>query len=135
MLQTVNKKLSAMNKLLTEENDRLQKQVSQVVCENIYMHQQLHTICLYDVFDSWLQTLLALSFELVNMFANAGDTAVEIAGTTTFWVRAFFLLFHCLIDTKILRWQHDPFFKEWVDLGNKNLLYCSYFKVCILFVI
>nr|BAC22514.1 homeobox leucine-zipper protein [Zinnia elegans] len=42
-LQTVNKKLSAMNKLLMEENDRLQKQVSQLVCENGYMRQQLHT--------------------------------------------------------------------------------------------
>ncbi|XP_024022574.1 homeobox-leucine zipper protein REVOLUTA [Morus notabilis] len=35
-LQTVNRKLSAMNKLLMEENDRLQKQVSQLVCENGY---------------------------------------------------------------------------------------------------
>ncbi|KAK5846894.1 hypothetical protein PVK06_003195 [Gossypium arboreum] len=43
-LQTVNRKLSAMNKLLMEENDRLQKQVSQLVCENGYMRQQLHTV-------------------------------------------------------------------------------------------
>ncbi|KAJ9540546.1 hypothetical protein OSB04_027052 [Centaurea solstitialis] len=42
-LQTVNRKLSAMNKLLMEENDRLQKQVSQLVYENGYMRQQLHT--------------------------------------------------------------------------------------------
>ncbi|KAK4483403.1 hypothetical protein RD792_010589 [Penstemon davidsonii] len=42
-LQSVNRKLSAMNKLLMEENDRLQKQVSQLVCENGYMRQQLHT--------------------------------------------------------------------------------------------
>ncbi|GAB2275078.1 hypothetical protein Dimus_009847 [Dionaea muscipula] len=42
-LQTVNRKLSAMNKLLMEENDRLQKQVSQLVCENGYMKQQLQT--------------------------------------------------------------------------------------------
>ncbi|KAM1342194.1 homeobox-leucine zipper protein REVOLUTA-like [Malus sylvestris] len=42
-LQTVNRKLSAMNKLLMEENDRLQKQVSQLVCENGYMRQQLHS--------------------------------------------------------------------------------------------
>ncbi|RZC83609.1 hypothetical protein C5167_046394 [Papaver somniferum] len=40
-LQTVNKKLTAMNKLLMEENDRLQKQVSQLVYENSYMRQQL----------------------------------------------------------------------------------------------
>ncbi|KAH6793161.1 Homeobox-leucine zipper family protein / lipid-binding START domain-containing protein [Perilla frutescens var. hirtella] len=43
-LQTVNRKLSAMNKLLMEENDRLQKQVSQLVYENGYMRQQLHTV-------------------------------------------------------------------------------------------
>lgn len=42
-LQSVNRKLSAMNKLLMEENDRLQKQVSQLVCENGYMKQQLTT--------------------------------------------------------------------------------------------
>ncbi|KAK4751182.1 hypothetical protein SAY87_004664 [Trapa incisa] len=42
-LQTVNKKLSAMNKLLMEENDRLQKQVSHLVYENGYMRQQLHS--------------------------------------------------------------------------------------------
>ncbi|RWR72493.1 homeobox-leucine zipper protein ATHB-15-like protein [Cinnamomum micranthum f. kanehirae] len=39
-LQTVNRKLSAMNKLLMEENDRLQKQVSQLVYENGYFRQQ-----------------------------------------------------------------------------------------------
>ncbi|CAD5176134.1 unnamed protein product [Musa acuminata subsp. malaccensis] len=42
-LQTVNRKLTAMNKLLMEENDRLQKQVSQLVYENGYMRQQLHS--------------------------------------------------------------------------------------------
>ncbi|XP_072951690.1 homeobox-leucine zipper protein HOX32-like [Typha angustifolia] len=41
-LQTVNRKLTAMNKLLMEENDRLQKQVSQLVYENGYMRQQLN---------------------------------------------------------------------------------------------
>jgi len=43
-LQTVNRKLSAMNKLLMEENDRLQKQVSQLVYDNGYMKQQIHTV-------------------------------------------------------------------------------------------
>ncbi|CAN1171893.1 Homeobox-leucine zipper protein REVOLUTA [Linum perenne] len=43
-LQTVNRKLTAMNKLLMEENDRLQKQVSQLVCENGYMRQQLQAL-------------------------------------------------------------------------------------------
>ncbi|XP_044507645.1 homeobox-leucine zipper protein ATHB-14-like [Mangifera indica] len=42
-LQSVNRKLSAMNKLLMEENDRLQKQVSHLVYENGYMRQQLHS--------------------------------------------------------------------------------------------
>ncbi|KAK9124258.1 hypothetical protein Sjap_013860 [Stephania japonica] len=40
-LQTVNRKLTAMNRLLMEENERLQKQVSQLVYENGYMRQQL----------------------------------------------------------------------------------------------
>ncbi|CAN4081953.1 unnamed protein product [Withania somnifera] len=43
-LQTVNRKLTAMNKLLMEENDRLQKQVSHLVYDNGYMRQQLHTV-------------------------------------------------------------------------------------------
>lgn len=43
-LQTVNRKLGAMNKLLMEENDRLQKQVSHLVYENGYMRTQLHTV-------------------------------------------------------------------------------------------
>lgn len=44
-LQTVNRKLTAMNKLLMEENDRLQKQVSRLVHENAYMRQQLQNVC------------------------------------------------------------------------------------------
>ena len=43
-LQTVNRKLNAMNKLLMEENDRLQKQVSHLVYENGHMKHQLHTV-------------------------------------------------------------------------------------------
>ncbi|KAK8597522.1 hypothetical protein V6N13_094927 [Hibiscus sabdariffa] len=39
-LQAVNKKLTAMNKLLMEENDRLQKQVSHLVYENGYFRQR-----------------------------------------------------------------------------------------------
>ncbi|CAL5441237.1 unnamed protein product [Camellia sinensis] len=42
-LQTVNRKMTAMNKLLMEENNRLQKQVSQLVCEKGFMRQPLHT--------------------------------------------------------------------------------------------
>lgn len=45
-LQTVNRKLSSMNKLLMEENDRLQKQVSQLVYDNGFMKQQIHTVSL-----------------------------------------------------------------------------------------
>lgn len=43
-LQTVNRKLSAMNKLLMEENDRLQKQVSHLVYENGFMKHRIHTV-------------------------------------------------------------------------------------------
>ncbi|PKA61985.1 Homeobox-leucine zipper protein HOX32 [Apostasia shenzhenica] len=43
-LQTVNRKLNAMNKLLMEENDRLQKQVSELVYENGYIRQQLQNV-------------------------------------------------------------------------------------------
>jgi len=39
-LQALNRKLTAMNKLLMEENDRLQKQASQLVYENGYYRQQ-----------------------------------------------------------------------------------------------
>jgi len=40
----VNRKLTAMNKLLMEENERLQKQVSQLVHENAYMKRQLQNV-------------------------------------------------------------------------------------------
>ena len=43
-LQAVNRKLTAMNKLLMEENERLQKQVSQLVHENAHMRQQLQNV-------------------------------------------------------------------------------------------
>ncbi|GJN09347.1 hypothetical protein PR202_ga27348 [Eleusine coracana subsp. coracana] len=45
-LQAVNRKLTAMNKLLMEENERLQKQVSQLVHENAHMRQQLQSTSL-----------------------------------------------------------------------------------------
>lgn len=51
-LQTVNRKLNAMNKLLMEENDRLQKQVSQLVCENGFMRQQLQTVSIIILYRS-----------------------------------------------------------------------------------
>ncbi|KAG7531477.1 hypothetical protein ISN44_As10g018390 [Arabidopsis suecica] len=40
--EAVNRKLNAMNKLLMEENDRLQKQVSHLVYENGHMKQHVH---------------------------------------------------------------------------------------------
>ncbi|KAI5073334.1 hypothetical protein GOP47_0011347 [Adiantum capillus-veneris] len=40
-LQTVNSKLNAMNKLLMEENDRLQRQAAQLLYENGCLRQQL----------------------------------------------------------------------------------------------
>ncbi|CAI9089632.1 OLC1v1024241C2 [Oldenlandia corymbosa var. corymbosa] len=43
-LQTVNRKLNAMNKLLMEENDRLQKQVSHLVYENGFMRTKIQTV-------------------------------------------------------------------------------------------
>ncbi|CAA0827574.1 Homeobox-leucine zipper protein ATHB-9 [Striga hermonthica] len=43
-LHSVNRKLTAMNKLLMEENDRLQKQVSHLVYDNGHMRQKLHTV-------------------------------------------------------------------------------------------
>lgn len=47
-LQAVNRKLTAMNKLLMEENDRLQKQVSHLVYENGYFRQQTQKVSLID---------------------------------------------------------------------------------------
>ena len=49
-LQAVNRKLTAMNKLLMEENERLQKQVTQLVHENAYMRQQLQNVGFYFLF-------------------------------------------------------------------------------------
>ena len=46
-LQTVNRKLSAMNKLLMEENDRLQKQVSHLVYENGYFRQHSQNVSFF----------------------------------------------------------------------------------------
>ncbi|KAG6474077.1 hypothetical protein ZIOFF_068001 [Zingiber officinale] len=47
-LLTVNRKLSAMNKLLMEENDRLQKQVSELVYQNGHIRQQVQNVCICD---------------------------------------------------------------------------------------
>jgi hypothetical protein len=42
----VNKRLAAMNKLLTEENERMQKQVLQLVNENGFMRQEVNIVSL-----------------------------------------------------------------------------------------
>lgn len=42
-----------MNKLLMEENDRLQKQVSQLVYENGYMKQQINTVSCVLALQAW----------------------------------------------------------------------------------
>ncbi|KAG6517919.1 hypothetical protein ZIOFF_021318 [Zingiber officinale] len=66
-LLTVNRKLSAMNKLLMEENDRLQKQVSELVYQNGHMRQQVQNVCpmvygcLYYA-KSYQKTLATLNF-------------------------------------------------------------------------
>ncbi|EOA12902.1 hypothetical protein CARUB_v10025876mg [Capsella rubella] len=90
-LQSVNRKLSAMNKLLMEENDRLQKQVSQLVCENGYMKQQLTTVVTDASCDSAVTTpqhslrdanspagLLSIAEEtLAEFLSKATGTAVD----------------------------------------------------------
>uniref|UniRef100_A0A7N0RFV9 Uncharacterized protein n=1 Tax=Kalanchoe fedtschenkoi TaxID=63787 RepID=A0A7N0RFV9_KALFE len=43
-LQTVNKKLTALNRLLMEENERLQKQVSHLSYDNGFMRQKLRSV-------------------------------------------------------------------------------------------
>ncbi|KAE8820844.1 Homeobox-leucine zipper protein HOX10 [Hordeum vulgare] len=47
-LESVNRKVSAMNKLLMEENERPQKQVSQLVHENAQVRQQLQNTSMAD---------------------------------------------------------------------------------------
>lgn len=43
-LQTVNRKLTSMNKLLLEENTRLQKQVTQLIYDNSYLRQRTQNV-------------------------------------------------------------------------------------------
>ncbi|KAL0390105.1 UNVERIFIED_CONTAM: Homeobox-leucine zipper protein REVOLUTA [Sesamum calycinum] len=77
-LQSVNRKLTAMNKLLMEENDRLQKQVSQLVCENGYMRQQLHTW-----HDLCFRKMLMLSISVMEChFGNSEIRLLSIAEET-----------------------------------------------------
>ncbi|KAK8601489.1 hypothetical protein V6N13_058814 [Hibiscus sabdariffa] len=94
-LQTVNRKLSAMNKLLMEENDRLQKQVSQLVCENGYMRQQLHTAAVTDASCDSVVTTPQHSLRDANnpagLLSIAEETLAEFlskaTGTAVDWVQ------------------------------------------------
>lgn len=52
-LQAVNRKLTAMNKLLMEENDRLQKQVSHLVYENSFFRQQTQNVMEIKILSLW----------------------------------------------------------------------------------
>ncbi|PSR93002.1 Homeobox-leucine zipper protein like [Actinidia chinensis var. chinensis] len=96
-LQSVNKKLTAANKLLMEENDRLQKQVSRLVSENEYIRQQVENITL-DVNDTSCepavnspQYSLRASNDPSGLFLVAEETMAEFflkaTGTLVDWVQ------------------------------------------------
>ena len=63
-LQAVNRKLTAMNKLLMEENDRLQKQVSQLVYENGYFRQHTQNVSLLST-ASFLEKVYSFIFVVI----------------------------------------------------------------------
>ncbi|KAF8069798.1 hypothetical protein N665_1134s0008 [Sinapis alba] len=94
-LQSVNQKLSAMNKLLMEENDRLQKQVSHLVSENGYMKQQLTTTVGTDAscesMDPTPQHSLRDANSHAGLLAVAEETLAEFlskaTGTAVDWVQ------------------------------------------------
>ncbi|RWV89566.1 hypothetical protein GW17_00048277 [Ensete ventricosum] len=89
-LQTVNRKLNAMNKLLMEENDRLQKQVSELVYENGFMRQQLHNVSVHVVCSLFLvstnvnktQHLSILKRMLTTQLGNQTSFLLAIAEET-----------------------------------------------------
>ena len=67
-LQAVNRKLTAMNKLLMEENDRLQKQVSQLVYENGYFRQHTQNVRKYEflfIFSSNVRIISAKTTDII----------------------------------------------------------------------
>ncbi|CAN4105450.1 unnamed protein product [Withania somnifera] len=103
-LQTVNRKLNAMNKLLMEENDRLQKQVSQLVYENGYMKQKINTVSSTTTDTSCESVVVSgqqqrktqhLSIQkgmgIIHLLAIAEETLAEFlgkaTGTTVDWVQ------------------------------------------------
>jgi len=62
-----------MNKLLMEENERLQKQVSQLVHENAYMKQQLQNVSLGFVNDKPYYNILLFVEANTYMDAHGGS--------------------------------------------------------------
>ncbi|CAA2965472.1 homeobox-leucine zipper ATHB-15 [Olea europaea subsp. europaea] len=78
-LQSVNRKLTAMNKLLMEENDRLQKQVSQLVYENGYFRQHTQNVraLKLPLGNSSLMLLSIAEETLTEFLSKATGTAVE----------------------------------------------------------
>ncbi|KAI5666268.1 hypothetical protein M9H77_16121 [Catharanthus roseus] len=97
-LQTVNRKLTAMNKLLMEENDRLQKQVSQLVCENGYMRQQLQSASAATTTDASCESVVTTpqhslrdSNNPAGLLSIAEETLAEFlskaTGTAVDWVQ------------------------------------------------
>ncbi|KAL5729051.1 Homeobox-leucine zipper protein ATHB-15 [Ranunculus cassubicifolius] len=85
-LQAVNRKLTAMNKLLMEENDRLQKQVSQLnalattdtSCESVVTSGQHHLTPQHPPRDASPAGLLSIAEETLTEFlSKATGTAVE----------------------------------------------------------
>ncbi|GFZ14768.1 homeobox-leucine zipper family protein [Actinidia rufa] len=85
-LQSVNKKLTAANKLLMEENDRLQKQVSRLVSENEYIRQQVENPAVNSP-----QYSLRASNDPSGLFLVAEETMAEFflkaTGTLVDWVQ------------------------------------------------
>ncbi|XP_038693610.1 homeobox-leucine zipper protein ATHB-15-like isoform X2 [Tripterygium wilfordii] len=85
-LQAVNRKVTAMNKLLMEENDRLQKQVSQLAtlatkdasCESMVTSGQHHATHQHPPRDASPAGLLSIAEETLTEFlSKATGTAVE----------------------------------------------------------
>jgi hypothetical protein len=78
-----------MNKLLMEENDRLQKQVSQLVCENGYMRQQLQTVSIRACL---LFKLLSLLVSLVDFSGYMIIWGFKLQNVSSRKVKSFNLL-------------------------------------------
>ncbi|GMH11850.1 hypothetical protein Nepgr_013691 [Nepenthes gracilis] len=101
-LQAVNRKLTAMNKLLMEENDRLQKQVAQLVYENTYFRQQTHTVATLATTDTSCESVVTSGQHATSqhppkdaspagLISIAEDTLTEFlskaTGTAVEWIR------------------------------------------------